>query len=104
MLKYRKLTDLTDEEIKFAINDIIYPESIGEIERDTEYDTIDVDVTTDWGEGGEVSLVEDTLTLDHNTIHTPWYSYGNEDLRWKQFLLAKGCNRLLKDNPYLEVE
>ena len=32
MLKYRKLTDLTDEEIKFAINDIIHPESIGEIE------------------------------------------------------------------------
>lgn len=102
MLKYRKLTDLTDEEIKFAINDIIHPESIGEIVRDGEYDTIDIDVTTDWGEDGEALLVEDTLTLEHNTIRTPWYSHDNEDFRWKQFLLAKGCNRLLKDNPYLE--
>ena len=49
MLKYRKLTDLTDEEIKFAINDIIHPVSIGGIKRDYKWDTIDVDVTIDWG-------------------------------------------------------
>ena len=49
MLKYRKLTDLTDEEIGFAINDIIHPESIGEIKRDYQRDQIDVDITTDWG-------------------------------------------------------
>lgn len=25
-----------------------------------------------------------------------------DSLKWKQFLLAKGCNYLLKDNPYLD--
>jgi hypothetical protein len=25
----------------------------------------------------------------------------DENFKWKQFLLAKGCNVLLKDNPYL---
>ena len=62
MLKYRKLTDLTDEEIKFAINDILHPVSIGEIKRDYKWDTIDVDVTTDWGEDGETELITDTIS------------------------------------------
>lgn len=102
MLKYRKLTDLTDEEIKFAINDIIHPVSIGEIVRDREYDTIDIDVTTDWGEDEKEELITDTITLHYNGLSVPWYDYGNNDYRWRQFLLAKGCNELLKDNPYLE--
>lgn len=102
MLKYRKLTDLTDEEIKFAINDIIHPESIGEIERDYQRDQIDVDITTDWGEDGEPELITDTISLEHDRICLDWIDHNNPDFRWKQFLLAKGCNRLLKDNPYLE--
>ena len=102
MLKYRKLTDLTDEEIKFAINDILHPVSIGEIKRDYKWDTIDVDVTTDWGEDGETELITDTISLEHDQIHLNWIDYNNPDFRWRQFLLAKGCNRLLKDNPYLE--
>lgn len=102
MLKYRKLTDLTDEEIKFAINDIIHPESIGEIVRDYQWDTIDVEVVTDWGEDEEKHLLTDTITLLHNQLSVPWYDHGNDNYKWRQFLLAKGCNELLKDNPYLE--
>lgn len=102
MLKYRKLTDLTDEEIKFAINDILHPVSIGEIKRDYKWDTIDVDVTTDWGEDGKEDLITDTITLKCNRLIVPWYDHGNDDYKWRQFLLAKGCNGLIKDNPYLE--
>lgn len=102
MLKYRKLTDLTDEEIKFAINDILHPESIGEITRDYQWDTIDVDITTDWGEAETPEVITDTISLDYNQIHLDWIDHNNPDFRWRQFLLAKGCNRLLKDNPYLE--
>lgn len=102
MLKYRKLTNLTDEEIKFAINDIIHPVSIGEIERDYHRDEIDVDITTDWREDGDPALITDAITLKYNCICLDWIDHNNPDFRWKQFLLAKGCNRLLKDNPYLE--
>ena len=103
MLKYKKLTDLTDEEIKFAINDIIHPKSIGEIKRDYRWDIIDVDVTTDWGEPDKEDLITDTITLHYDKLSVPWYDYGNANYKWRQFLLAKGCNGLLKDNPYLEV-
>ena len=68
MLKYRKLTDLTDEEIKFAINDIIQPVYIGEIKRDYKWDTIDVDVTIDWGEAGKEDLITDTITLHYDKL------------------------------------
>ena len=102
MLKYRKLTDLTDEEIKFAINDIIQPVYIGEIKRDYKWDTIDVDITIDWGEDGKEDLITDTITLYYDKLSVPWYDHGNDNYKWRQFLLAKGCNELLKDNPYLE--
>lgn len=102
MLKYRKLTDLTDEEIKFAINDIIQSVYIGEIKRDYKWDTIDVDVTIDWGEDGKEDLITDTITLHYDKLSVPWYDHGNDNYKWRQFLLAKGCNELLNDNPYLE--
>ena len=103
MLQYRKLTDLTDEEIKFAINDIIHPVKIGEIKRDYKWDTIDVDVTTNWGEAGNEDLITDTITLHYDKLSVPCYDHGNDNYKWRQFLLAKGCNELLKDNSYLEV-
>lgn len=102
MLKYRKLTDLTDEEIRFAINDIIHPESIGDIKRDYQRDEIEVDITTDWGESDRPDLIADSITLTYNKMNVPWYDYGNDNYRWRQFLLAMGCNELLKNNPYLK--
>ena len=86
MLKYRKLTDLTDEEIKFVINDILHPESIGEIVRDYQRDQIDVDITTDWGEDGETELITDTISLEYNQIHLDWIDHNNPDFWWRQFL------------------
>ena len=102
MLKYRKLTELTDEEIKFAISDIIQPVYLGEINRDYKWATSDVEVTIDWGEAGQEDLITDTITLHYDKLSVPWYDHGNDNYKWRQFLLAKGCNELLKDNPYLE--
>lgn len=104
MLKYRKLTDLSDEEIKYALNDILHPRSIENIERDEELNCIFVDVETDWGVEGEHDYIIDTITLSNEMISVPWFDTGRDNYKWQQFLLAKGCNELLKDNPYLEVE
>lgn len=84
MLKYRKLTDLTDEEIKFAINDILHPISIGEIKCDYKSEQIDVDITTDWGEDGETELITDTISLEYNQIHLDWIDHNSPDFRWRQ--------------------
>ena len=62
MLKYRKLIDLSDEEIKYALNDILHPRSIENIERDEELNCIFVDVETDWGVEGEHDYIIDTIT------------------------------------------
>lgn len=34
-------------------------------------------------------------------ISVDFYVDPADEWTWKQFLLAKGCNKLLKDNPYL---
>lgn len=108
MLKYREFLDLTDEEIKFILTEIFNPVKIGSIERDKEWNEIAVEMTTggwDDGEGGEFEI-EDTITLKMPSIHSCGlevdFSLTKEDkLKWKQFILAKGCDYLLKDNPYI---
>ena len=100
MLKYREFLDLTDEEIKFILTEIFNPVKIGSIERDKEWNEIAVEMTT-----GEFEI-EDTITLKMPSIHSCGlevdFSLTKEDkLKWKQFILAKGCDYLLKDNPYI---
>ena len=102
MLKYRKFTDLSDEEIKYALNDILHPHSIDNIERSEELNCIFVDVETDWGTDREHKYILDTITLTKEEISVPWFDTGKDNYKWQQFLLAKGCNELLKDNSYLE--
>ena len=47
--------------------------------------------------------VSDTLDLSLNTIKThDFILTDGELLKWSQFLLAKGCDHRLKDNPYIE--
>ena len=104
MLKYRKLIDLSDEEIKYALNDILHPRSIENIERDEELNCIFVDVETDWGVEGEHDYIIDTITLNNEMISVPWFDTGKDNYKWQQFFFFFFCNELLKDNQYLEVE
>lgn len=109
MMKYREFLDLTDEEIKFILNDIFHPVNVENIQRDKEWDEFTVEMTTGGWDDGED---EDFEITDEITLKLPTsgncglevdFSLDKEDgLKWRQFLLAKGCNYLLKDNPYLE--
>lgn len=62
-----------------------------------------VDITTIWGVGeDEDTEITDEITLTESNIIAD-FSLANGDLRkWKQFLLAKGCDYRLKNNPYIE--
>lgn len=104
-MKYREFLALTDEEIRFILTDIFNPTKIENIRRDEKYNEIIVDITTDgWDddEGGTFQIT-DEIFLHMDTIEVD-FSLDDVDLKkWRQFLLAKGCDVRLKDNPYLDL-
>lgn len=103
-MKYREFLSLTDEEIRFILNDIFYPKAIGKIERDEEWNEITAEMTTEWGNADDedgIIEITDEVALSMDEIQVDFQLDGSDLWRWKQFLLAKGCNDLLKDNPYL---
>ena len=76
---------------------------------DKEWNEFTVEMTTggwDDGEGGEFEI-EDEITLKMPTsrscgLEVDFSLNSEDDLKWRQFLLAKGCDYRLKDNPYIE--
>lgn len=77
---------------------------IENIARHEKWNCFTVDITTDgWddGEGGTMEIT-DNIGLTMDDISVDFSTDAEDDLKWQQFLLAKGCNTLLKDNPYLE--
>ena len=108
-MKYREFLDLTDNEINFILTDIFNPVKIENIQRHPEWNTITVEMTTDGWDIGDSEEIEIT---DEVTLSMPIAADcgiqiycaldSNDYLKWKQFCLAKGCNPLLKDNPYLD--
>ena len=103
MFKYREFLNLTDEEITFILTDIFNPAKIENIERNEKTNEITATITTyGWYIGGSVCELTDEVTLTMDEIHVD-FSIDNDDMfRYKQFLLAKGCSNLLKNNPYLK--
>lgn len=106
MLKYREFLDLTDEEIEFILKDIFHCKKVENIYRDKKFNHITVEITTIWDTGEEEdSEIVDEITLTENSIDEADFSLVKGDLlKWKQFLLAKGCDYRLKDNPYMEEQ
>ncbi|WP_270386871.1 hypothetical protein [Blautia hansenii] len=102
MLRYREFLNLTDEEIEFIINDIFHPVKVDNIQRDKDFNEITADITTTWNDGEENFNVTDEITLTTKKIIVKFSLTKNDLLKWQQFLLAKGCDYRLKDNPYLE--
>lgn len=118
MLEYREFMKLTDDEIKFIINDMFEPDKICSIVRDARFNEILVEmITPEFHE--EKKPVKMTLSLgkpnsmtcgithyqrmvDENKIR--FHVSKENELKWSQYLLAKGCDYRLKDNPYLERE
>ena len=107
-MKFREFLDLTDKEIRFILTEVFQPIRIENIQRDVEWNEFIVDMTTDgWDNGkGDEFEITDEITLrlpgtDNYGLQVDFSLNKEDSLKWKQFLLAKGCNYLLKDNPYL---
>ena len=114
---YREFLSLSDEEVAFIVNDIFHPERIENINRDAELNEITCDITTIW-EGNDREddfevTDELTLRLPEFNVHPEFdvhslsvdFSVNKDDIiKWKKFLLAKGCYYLLKDNQYMTTE
>ena len=76
-----------------------YTRCVNNIERDKESNQIscDIYIMEEYPEFG------DTLDLSLNGIDTHDFGLTSKELlKWRQFLLAKGCDYRLKDNPYME--
>lgn len=105
MLQYREFLSLTDEEIEFIIKDIFHCIKVDNIHRDKKYNEIVVDITTIWsrslGKEKEIEITE-KIALTKNDIIADFPIVKGCLWKWKQFLLAKGCDYRLKENPYME--
>ena len=102
--RFRQITDLTDDEIKQIITDLFKPIRIKEIDRWYTYQEVDVSFVWDWD--GE--KITDTVKLTAPTVDNCGidadFSVNPDDCdKYNKFLLAKGVNPLLQDNPYLEI-
>ncbi len=108
---YRELTSLTNDEIRFIVNDIFHPKKITNIKRYKKTNCITCDITTTWdGDEGEddIEIVDEvelkTPSFIEKGIHVDFSLASDDYLKWKQYCLAKGCFAYIKDNPYLEIE
>lgn len=102
-MKYREFLDLTDDEIRQIVTDIFHLVKIENIKRYKKWNNFTVDITTDgWGDGeGGTMEITDNIELTMDDISVDFHVEPEDKGKWQQFLLAKGCNKLLKDNPYL---
>lgn len=105
MLKYREFLSLTDEEVRFILNEIFQPVKVENIKRDKEWNEITAEMTTDgWGieeDNDETTEITDTIELTVDGMNVDFSLTDENVLKYQQFLLAKGCDERLKNNPYL---
>jgi hypothetical protein len=100
-MKYRKLNDLNDKDIIFIVSEIFNPKVVSNIQRNEDDNEISCEITMEWDDGEETFDLTDELTLTENNIQAD-FSITNADIhKWKQYLLAKGCNSLLQNSPYI---
>lgn len=102
MLKYREFITLTDHEITFILTELFDPVKISNITRNSEWNVITADIETGgWNNGEELISIVDTVTLSPNDISVDFTLTYEQFLKYQQYLLSRGCNYLLKNNPYI---
>lgn len=107
---YRPITDLTDEEVTYIVNELLAPQSITEINRTTILNepSIEVTYTVLYGDEHETFEAPESVTLQDpfdndgegiasNDDTIPWET----QVEFQKYCLAKGVCILLKKNKYL---
>ena len=105
MAEYRELLDLSDEEIIFIMKDIFDTPKVDGIERDGQSNTITCNIYIMEEYPDYADEIELTLPgILRNSMETHDFVISPEEtLKWEQYLLAKGCDYRLKDNPYIDL-
>ena len=92
---------LTDEEVKFFLNDVIQPEKITDIYRNKE--GIHCEIITKWEDNNDNFSIADEVTLTQYEIISNFPITLKDEYKWQQYLLVKNCHHLLKDNQYIKI-
>lgn len=105
-MKYKPITDITDQEIERLWKDIFDINKITFIERNIKEDEIEVGFTTTWETGDEQEPyedIEDTVIMWSDNFYEPDFAVTQKDhFKYKQFMIAKGYSKYWKDNPYVD--
>lgn len=99
-MEYRKVTSLTESEIKEMVKFLFDVDNVVILNRNEEEDTIFFGFETVWGED---IVIEDTFEISPYGIvdldnDYPLYPRHEECI--EKFLVAKGCHYLQKNNPF----
>ena len=107
---YRPITELTDEEITYIINELLAPQSITEINRTTILNEPSIEVTymSLYGDEHETFEAPESVTLQDPFDNNGEGITSNDDtifwetqIEFQKYCLAKGVCILLKKNRYL---
>lgn len=104
-MKYKLITEMTDQEIEFLWKDIFNINKITNIRRNKKDNEIEVSFETTWGDGTEedpYTNIEDTVIMYSDSFDEPNFSVNSEDrLKYKQYMIAKGYSKYWKNNKYI---
>lgn len=105
-MKYKPITDITDQEIEQLWKDIFQINKITFVKRKVDREEVIVGFETTWGMGTEEDPcfdVEDEVTMWSDTFYPPDFQIEEEKVfyQYKQFMIAKGYSEYWKDNPYV---
>lgn len=105
-MKYKPITDITDQEIEQLWKDIFNVDKITFIKRKVKKNEIEVRFTTTWETGDEQESyedIEDTVIMWSDNFYEPDFLVKlNDYFKYQQFMIAKGYSKYWKDNPYVD--
>lgn len=106
-MEYRCFGSLRCDEIQGFMDVAMKEFTVDAISYDEIDDSFEVACHSTWeteNDNGELvdEVLDDTIVLRDDGIYADFEVLENEKRLWQQFLLAKGCDWRLKNNPFLK--
>ena len=106
-MEYRSFGSLRCDEIQEFMDVAMKEFTVDEISYDKIDDSFKVACHSTWvseSDDGEFidEVIDDTFTLYEYGMDGNWQVLEDEKRLWQQFLLAKGCDWRLRNNPFME--
>lgn len=106
-MEYRDFGSLRSDEIQEFMDVAMKEFTVDAISYDKIDDSFEVACHSTWeseSDDGELigEVLDDTIVLRDDGIYADFQVLENEKRLWRQFLLAKGCDRRLRNNPFMK--